>query len=226
MVAIALGIPAGATAARAEFFYNLDVGLAWEYDGHQGEHDRQEVTRTDDLDGVEVRVIRFFESTYNEGLENFWSVSEEGDLLLWGFDRTLEGIGFLYDPPVAWVDAPLEPGKEWTQDFSIYSLQDGSYVGEGRYVFHVRSAGDVEVPHGTYYAYEVEATGSMEWDQPLSLSACGLRNVTVRTTDWWSEGIGRIRYDSGPESYLLTDFIRPTPVRETSWGRIKALNAP
>jgi hypothetical protein len=220
IVMISLVCPA---AARAEFVYNMELGLAWEYDDLLGDHERQEVIRLDNFRGVEIKVVGYSESPYNDGLENFWSESESGDLLLWGFDRTHEDVGYVYDPPLVWVDEPLYPGKEWTQNFSIYTYPDHAYVGQGHYTFVVKSAGDVEVPYGTFPAFEVEGTGAMDWDQPLPLSACGLRNVTIRTTDWWSDGVGRIRYDSGQLSFRLSDLVQPTAVRETSWGRIKAL---
>jgi hypothetical protein len=48
----------------------------------------------------------------------------DGDVELWGFHRTLDAIGFVYDPPVLLVDARLEVGKTWFHEIDYYSYPD------------------------------------------------------------------------------------------------------
>ena len=59
---------------------------------------------------------------------NRWDyTSPEGDetrevartIELWGFWREDESWGYLYDPPVPLVDAPLYLGKSWTHAVSL-----------------------------------------------------------------------------------------------------------
>ncbi|MCA9729899.1 MAG: hypothetical protein KC729_19605 [Candidatus Eisenbacteria bacterium] len=215
-----LSIPVGSSSADP--FLPLDQGNTWIYDGDGGAHEQLTVTGTIELFGQIATEITYSNSTDNEGLRNFWSADENGDVALFGFERPGE-FGLVYDPPIPMVDAPLSLGKQWSHTFDIYEFPSMQYLQTVDIHFEVYEEGDVVVPFGTFYSYGIgQFMPASSPFQGVSLTG----EVTADTegafvTDWWSGNLGRPKYWSG-QLYELTDFNPPTPVETSTWGRVKA----
>ncbi|HEY2956467.1 MAG TPA: hypothetical protein VGK89_14605 [Candidatus Eisenbacteria bacterium] len=195
------------------------------YSGLQQASETMTVTGTVLIRGRQAFVIRYGPSLYNEGLENYWSTSPDGDVLLHGFNRSLENFGYVYDPPIVLLDAPLAVGSTWTQTVNYYALPDTTPAGTFTITFGVFEAGALAVPAGTFYAYGIgQAPGGV-----MVLAGTGTFSVTGRritssstATDWWAEGVGRVKYASDQE-YQLESFTGPTGTDAITWGGLKAL---
>jgi hypothetical protein len=219
----------GFGAVLAEEYLPLGIDNFWEYDGVEGKHEVQTVTRTMLLWGTEVYVIEYSESTSNEGLENYWTTDPDGSVDIWGFYRTLDewgDWGYLYNPPIRVLQPPLYLGKEWTTTVGQYSLPDSSFSGWLDFTFCVVEEGLVTVPAGTYYAYGIEQCLAAVRGRPLpdwvAIDGTSLDVPRARNPgNWWSGGIGCVQY-SADDLYQLVQFNQPTPVTEVSWGRLKA----
>jgi hypothetical protein len=101
LLALVWALAAAPPAARAQSYLPLQVGNQWVYSFPPDGSETKTVTGTVQVFGREASVIRYGPSPDNEGLENYWSISPDGDVLLHGFNRTLDpGLNFLYDPPI------------------------------------------------------------------------------------------------------------------------------
>lgn len=199
-----------------------------------GERDVLTVIGMTQLRGHDVFVIEYSNSTYNNGLRNFWTNESDGDVLLWGF-RESDGSGFLYDPPIRMVDAPLSLGRSWTSATTVSSDPDTIPHSDVTFLFEVYEAGVLDVPAGSFYAYgvgytqagyirtaEIPATrGVFDILGRVPGSSRANRTVASNATDWWSENIGELQYLS-TDTYQLSSFDAPTPARVVSWGGIKS----
>lgn len=219
-----------ALPATAEDYLPLTIGNYWVYDGSCfAEHERATITGTIQLWGTDVFVNRISESTHNEGLENYFTTSEE-DVNLWGF-RWSDGYGMVYYPPLLVVDGPLFLGKQWTSTITIYSTPDSTILGQETWLFQVDTDEMLALPAGSFHAFGIAAGVPSPRAHP-SLGGLGpggevLSPAHPRTPSrWWSEGIGIVQYSTSDMYQLSAYGNEPTATQMTSWGRVKALYHP
>jgi hypothetical protein len=219
-VTIALLIPAGAVA---EQYLPLSIGNQWSYQGVAGLSERQVVTGTRTVWGTETYVISRLESSSNEGLENYWTTGADGDVNLWGFYRSLDGWGVLYDPAIRWVDAPLYVGKVWSTTVDWYRLPEMTLGGTFTIVMSDWEESILVVPAGSF---PVAGIGEGPYDGPregftlagLAIPASPLREAA----EWYGLSVGLVQYQAD-DLYQLVSFEVPTPVVESTWSKVKAL---
>ena len=205
----------------AEDYLPLFLGNHWEYDSVGGNHENQDVEDTMTIWGHEVYVIRYHESTDNEGLENYWTTQSDGDVELWGYHRTLDGFGAVYDPPILLVDAPPYLGKTWSQEIDYYSYPGLVYTGTFEIGFEVYEEGWVSVPAGEFFAYGIGQ--ALPPGIPLGVrldGSVGDIQAAGEPWEWWSANVGQVQY-GGNDLYQLSLYGLPTPIRTMSWGQIK-----
>lgn len=210
--------------AEAGSYFPLQVGNQWIYSSVGGLYETLTITGTAVIRGRETFVLRYGPSLHNEGLENYWSTSPDGDVLLHGFNRTVEGFSAQYEPPIALLDAPPALDKTWSQLFAVNSPPDTALGTPFPIAFRIFEAGTLAVPAGSFYAYGVGqvAAGAMSIASVGTVSLTGVRISAGSATDWWSEGIGLVRY-STDDDYRLESFTGPTPTDAITWGGVKAL---
>ncbi|MEZ4648272.1 MAG: hypothetical protein R3E97_05685 [Candidatus Eisenbacteria bacterium] len=220
-------------SAQAQNYHPLDEGLHWEYastvDG------TMHVTMMDDRDvfGTETR-IRLQEEEA-QTYENYWTSDTSGNLFLHGA-YNYDGFGFLFDPPIQLVSAPLFLGKAWTTDgIQTFDL-DGNPSGSEPFDYPMRvyTEGTETVPAGDFYGYGV----GFDFGATLRFSANGstydvfgrrVENTEERggsATDWYAENVGVVIYSAlaDPETgFRLVSYDSPVPVQPMSWGVIRSL---
>ncbi len=214
-----------ALPARAGTYLPLEVGNQWDYVGARGGTERTTISGTFERAGRTVYQVRYGEGGSNSGLSNFWTTEADGDVLLWGFNRELEGFGWYYDPPLRLVDAPLAVGKRWSQTSRLIAVDSGEVIGELTIGFEVYEAGPLELPAGSFDAFGVGQFLPPAW----SVMTGGLHGLSGRASagpaasqavDWWSEDVGDVQFRAD-DLYQLRSFSFPTPVLVTSWGAVK-----
>jgi hypothetical protein len=198
----------------------LDLANTWEYEGSLEGHERKTVVGTIDIWGMSARVIEYTESTHNTGLQNYWTIESDRDILLWGFYRAVEGFGWLYNPAIRTLDAPLFVGKTWSSTVQIYSLPDTVLVGTFTFSFEVYEEGTISVPAGNFQAFGIGTRPPLP-AHGYSLSGAATRSESGGSPDdWYSEGVGPVRYITD-QRYDLLSFDQTTPVLPATWGSIK-----
>jgi hypothetical protein len=219
--AIALGmfltVSATGFVHSAEYL-PLIQGMRWRYESAEGLRETQTVDGTATIWGTQTAIIRYTESSSNEGLENYWTNTPDGDVFIWGFSLGPD-FGAVYDPPILFVDAPLFVGKTWAVTADVYSLPDTSYRFTYVLTFSVDEAEPISVPAGEFFSFGISYTqnppGSIDGRAVVPSRGGGPR-------DWFGEGVGRVQYYSDG-LYQLVDFGEPTSAQSTSWGAIKGL---
>jgi hypothetical protein len=205
------------SACLSQEYLPLSFGSSWHYEGVQGAQERQTVVGTVDVWGMSTRVIQFTESTHNPGLKNYWTTEPDRDVLLWGFNR--KGFGWLYNPPIRVLDAPLFIGKTWSTTVQIFSVPDTVLVGTFPFAFTVYEEGVISVPAGSFSAFGIGSTTPLP--ARYSISGEVARAEPQGSADvWYSEGVGRVRYIAD-QRYDLESYGQPTPVLSATWGSIK-----
>lgn len=215
-------------AASAQDYLPLGPGSFWHYAGDAGDAFTRTVTGTLEMAGETVSVVAVSGYAPDEGLEQYWTSQAGGDVLFWGFYRSLEDWGLLYVPPLLLVDAPLSVGQRWSAVAEVFEIPGnqpaGAWVGERV----VLSAGLETVPAGEFFAY------ALAWDFPLGEPRApslrgrdlyGRHRVAGRelsVPEYWSQGVGIVREET-TQIWRLTDFDGPTPAAAASWSALKAL---
>jgi hypothetical protein len=225
-LAIATCASLGAGASHAQSYLPLATGNRWTYQSVNGLHEEHVISGTTTIQGRTVYVKSYLESTYNTGLENYWSEGPDGDLLLSGAYRSVEGWGWIFDPPLLFLDAPLVLGKPWTTRSTIYYLPDTSWGGPIEVTFAVFEDTTLVVPAGKFRAFGTGQSPMLAMAATTpnpSLSVDGaFRASSGAPSDWFAAGVGVVQFDSD-DRYQLAEHELPTPVVATSWGRLKRL---
>jgi hypothetical protein len=220
--AVSVLFPASIPAMGATYL-PLDDGNQWSYAAVGGGGEDQTVTGTFTILGRETSVIQYTNSDMNNGLTNFWSTGIDGDVLLHGFFRVSDAFGWVYDPPVRIVEAPLAVGQSWSQTFDVLDYETLTYVTTITIDFLVYDEGVITVPAGDFYSFgigENVLAGALPASFALTGEADEARGGSA--SDWWCDGLGRSQYDSF-DRYQLASSNLPTPVDYKTWGRIKEL---
>jgi hypothetical protein len=212
--------------AGTPIYLPLQVSNKWTYVGQSGDIEVLTTTGTIALRGNEVFVIRYGPSIQNEGLENYWTVGPDGDVLLWGAYRPVENWGVLYEPPLPMADAPLALGKTWGQSTHVYFLPDTTDGGTIEFGFQVYEAGPLMVPAGTFEAYGVGQT--VPTPLPIGLGSYALTGELLNgslggslAADWWCDGVGNVQWGTS-ELFRLSSYSLTTSARPVTWGELKA----
>jgi len=218
---VVAGVCAFPDRADAEStWFPMHIGNEWDYVDTGGAHEVVTFTRTMTLAGREVFVLTYGPSVDNTGLENYWCAGPDGDVLLSGFFRSDDGFGWLYDPPIPLVDAPLSLGKTWSHATRVTLLPTMEDLGINVFGFQVYTAGLLSVPAGIYFAYGIGySPPTLVVESARDLDATGRRSSGPSVSDWWTDGLGRPQYNS----FQLSAFSFPTPTRGATWGKVKAL---
>jgi len=118
----------------------------------------------------------------------YFSWSPTRDLLFHGMECLEDAEASYWNPPVLYLDLPLEEGKEWESIVTLFTSQDRS--GEGtpeHHRFSITAIPDVETPAGTFDCVHLD-------DHPLRGESMG--------GDWYSPGIGLVKMDFGNTGQL------------------------
>jgi hypothetical protein len=211
-------------AAADPVYLPLGLGTTWSYETPARDAETMTVTGTIDLLSSTVTVIEYSESTANDSLENYWTTESDGDVLLWGFFRAESGgWGYAYDPPVRVVDAPLYVGKTWTIESQVLSLPGGAPTGTLSGELTVSWEGELTVPAGDFECFAIESVDTLPPPRlPVDVRIDGRETgSSFYPTEWFSDGVGRVQYDSDT-LYELVSYLA-SPVERTSWSTIKTL---
>jgi hypothetical protein len=210
----------------------LEPGTRWIYGPAAGAFDAVEgvldtviVTGLVDFDGI--RVTEFRHSGANEGLLNYWSVDDNGSVLLHGYADAF-GVA-RYIPPLIMLQCPVTAGSTW-QSFARVDCVSGycsaSRVGLGA---TLTSIDTLSMPAGTFMAARVDddegGSALHHGSMPSSRSLLGTRVPSGRPSTnamfvrWWAPDVGMVQRDTD----VLLQFDHTTPTRTMSWGRLKML---
>ena len=223
LILVLLG--AAASPARAADYLPLQVGNHWVYAGTSGGHEETSITATFERNGATVSVMSYGAAGPNAGLLNFWTSESDGDVLLWGVDRQVEGFGWYYDPPLRLVDAPLAVGKKWSQTSRRIDLSTGQPIDEITIGFEVYESTHLDLPAGGFDTYGIGQSLPFGWFLGLAGEVTRLRQgpaqpAATNAVDWWCEGIGEVQFWTD-QIYQLQSFDIATPTLANSWGEVK-----
>jgi len=219
-------IIAAATAgtALAEDYLPLATGNFWSYISDNGQQEMRVVAGQVPIFQGYPYAIEYPISPANEGLVNYWSSEPDGGVLLWGFFR--DGWGYLYQPPIRIVDAPLSVGKTWTNTSDFYTLPDTTFHQTYDLTFTVFEEPELTVPAGVFPCFGIGT--------PDPTVKSGLRNRytlwgELKTAKaggpdgWFSLGVGLAQFSTDMLYQLETYTDHPVTVEVSSWGAVKAL---
>ncbi len=217
-----MGLVSGAIAQN---YLPLTIGNIWHYESLAGYSEDRVVTGTNTIRGTTTYVIDYQNSTSNTGLENYWTTGSEGDVLLWGWWLEFDGFGILWDPAILYLDAPLFLGKTWNVTTTGYELPDTTFFASFDITFQVVGEGMISVPAGDFFSFAITYTVSAAAPGGDARALYGARIAAAFSggpTDWYSDGIGQVQYDTD-DLYQLVSFNVPTATQPTTWGGIKGL---
>lgn len=225
---LAAFLAAGLSVQAEAAYLPLSAGNTWSYVTDLGREEVRLVSGTTEVFGREVWVIEHPISYANLGLENYWTSDDDGNVLLHGFWRAGGVWGRAYDPPVVLVDAPLFLGKTWSATFDIHDLSDLSYLATYTIHFSVVAAGVLAVPAGDFDGYgivQVEPERSVRQDPGYALSGrrMGAGRQDEEISEWWSEGVGTVRYRSVGVYDLVSYEIESVGGRALTLSAVKAI---
>ncbi len=214
----------GATPLLAGDYLPLELGNWWNYLNENGDFENKVV---DDLETIlerETAVILYTESPDNQGLKNFWSSGDQGEVYLHGFSR---GFGMVYDPPVKFFDPNVAVGESWTEVFDLYDYVSGDFIVSTSLTFVIYETGIYEVGAGSFPAIGVGyledpalRTALKDFDLKGEIRTDGLRGAE----SWFSEGVGEIISAFPDYTFELDSYFGGTvPTTTDSFDGIKAL---
>jgi len=216
--ALSLSLAMASAAGGADHF-PFTEGIIYEYERIPQHFGRFTATfsGTVDIEGTTTQVLRF-----DDGQQQFWSETPEGDKLLHGIAFRDE-MPLLFSPPILWIDEPLHLGKIWEVD----SVDSDSLAFHIRY--EVTAFGDVTVPAGTFQAFTIRETvefpegGRVDKVRRLAQEIWGSSNTTQQVSERsYADGIGPILIVFGSRSDRLLSF-RTVAVQASTWSRIRML---
>ena len=213
-----------AGAAVAQDYLPLDPGNFWSYRNDAGlEELRIVVDQVPIFDGNPYAVV-YTVSPQNQGLVNYWSTEPDGDVMLWGFYRG--SWGYLYDPPIRMLDAPLNVGKSWATDTQVYilpdTIPDQLFVAE----FTAYENPVLTVPAGEFPTFGIgpaDPAAKAAIRGRYTLWGTVITDKETNANSWYSLGVGEVQYDTGRVYRLETYTDHPVSVETATWGAVKAL---
>lgn len=221
------------TNSVAYNYQPLGMGSQWTYEGPGGGIHVMTIMGERTVLGVVTRIRHQAED--GQTYENYWTSDDDDHLYLHGAYNYEADLGWAFEPPIKYVDAPLFAGKTWiTEDIYMYGLDGTPWGGEPfDYPVRVYSEGLIEVPAGEFYSYglgyDIGAEVVVSRDgRSYTLLGRALEIVPKipddNTTNWFCDGVGepKFGYIYG-EQHLLLSYDLPVSVVTTTWGRVRAL---
>jgi len=221
-----------ADEARAQWL-PLAIGNEWTY---MDEGDEPHVEAITDLGRVRGR--RMYVKSYvggpDDGLLNFWALDDDGSVLLGGYYKPWYPFGLVYEPPVRVFPGSPAVGLEWTTHSVAYSVPDNVFYAEFDLYWRVQQEVTLVLQAGTFNAFGVGQVAppavslspeGQAWtlDGRVAGPSAGARfNGPDSASEWYSDGVGLVKYDVG-EPFHLSAYNFATPAVTSSWGRIKQL---
>ena len=202
----------------------LEIGNFWSYVSEDGATEMRVVSEQVPVFQGNPYQIEYTSSAGNHGLINYWTSEPDGGVLLWGFSRP--NLGYLYQPPIRMVDAPLYVGKTWTETTDIYSLPDTTFVQTAETIFWVAEDPELTVPAGVFPTFGIDEFSpdlQVLLDSRFSLAGESRTNMSRYVSQWFSLGVGVVQVDYNFILQLETYTDHPVAVEVSSWGAVKAL---
>lgn len=228
-LALALVIATALTPslARSDSWEPLQIGNRWEYRGTGGSHQVEHITGTFTLRG-RVVAIKHYDEGLDAGLENYWLIDPDGSVLLAGFTAA-DGFGVAYEPPLRYLNGPPAVGAKPPQFVTAYNLSTNAVEFADYLQRDITEDVVLSLPAGSFHAL-----GSGQLAAP-ALSARRVSTLDGRalpaaqpngsgtlSTDWYSEGVGVVQYNTS-DLFQLVGFGQPTATLASNWGAIKRL---
>lgn len=232
-LALALALAVATAGPASADWLPLTIGNTWHYTDDLGVPHDEVIT-----DFGHVRGRRMYVKTYiggeDDGLLNFWQLGPDGSVLLGGYYRPAFPFGLVYEPPVKVFPGQPAVGQTWQTHTIAYSIPDDAFYAEFDLYWRVDSQLSIGVPAGIFPCFgsgQVAPPAASAVVQGHALSVDGRLLGTASTsleegpssaTDWYSDGVGLVQYDTGV-LYVLESFEVTVPTMTTTWGRIKQL---
>ena len=220
---LAIFLLLGASPLYADEYLPLEIGNYWSYLSEGSLVETRVVSEQVTMFDQDVFAIDYTESPHNQGLRNFWTSGDDGDVFLHGFEN---GLGLYYDPPITIVDAPLYLGKTWTSTVDVYTLPDTAYYSTWDIKFSVLEEGLYQVGAGSFPGFGLgnpEPTSGSRQLKGYSFDGQILGASKSEADHWYSNGIGEIQYDTDELYYLESHSGGTTPTASLAWDGVKAL---
>ena len=223
-VAVAAVVASAARAGESPYF-PLQEGWHWEFVGDGGDQAVSWVAGVQEVQGVQTTVLHWqFSGDTNEYLEQYYTVADDGTVLIHRFWNREAELMRSFDPPVILLPASLGPDASWcttVQDY--YDLEGTLPAGDPfELCFRVYAVEDVHVPAGDFTAFGVEQFLPNASSAPAR-DALGrlVSRLGEYATDWYAVGVGEVILSIYQRFELASYSQPPTPARSTTWGAIK-----
>lgn len=143
-----------------------------------------------EIAGRETMVIfsDFFGVTLNQSA-GFYSRNEEGDLFFHGSLNLVTSEASVFDPPLLYLDLPLEVGKSWEVDCRVFDNFELEGESEREHLIMTVAKWDaVATPAGVFPAWN---------------TTCEVLEGNGMGTDWFAPGVGHVRMSAGQDGPLM-----------------------
>ena len=212
--------------AIGEDYQPLATGNFWSYLIDDGPLEMRVVGEPVPIHENQTYPIHHTISPENLGLINYWTSEEDGGVLLWGFWR--DTWGFLYQPAIQVVDAPLYVGKTWSNTVDIYALPDTTFYMTIELSYTVHEDPELTVPAGAFPTFGIgepqpDPGAKTFLDGRFTFSGEIKSDKRDLVDRWYSLGVGVVQEDLGSIYQLRTYTDHPVPVESSTWGSVKAL---
>ena len=138
-------------------------------------------------------------------------IDSDGDVLQTSVGSFFSDGSWLYqrrfEPPLLYLDLPLEPAKSWVSTAEVWGL-DGEYEGLVDLFMYARREKNVDVPAGNFDVFEVE----------MYYRYRDLPAASMQRTLWMQKQLGPIN-----ENNVLMSWTGVVSNSSVSWGSIKAI---
>ncbi len=220
-----------AAPAFAVSYMPLATGMTWDYTSPSAGPHNMMMCGTRVVHGVVTSVRHQSEAA--QVYENYWSDDADGTLYLHGAWNVTHDFKAVYVPPIVFLQPPLAVGRTWANPHIQVEDFEGNPAGDPfSYPMAVFEDVVLTVPAGSFHCYGVgfDAGGFTARAGTMTFTATGRRIDAGTTpasvgsaTDWFSEGVGEVRFAGGADVYDLVGWGAPTDTRPATWGAIKAL---
>lgn len=208
-------------------YFPLQVGYRWEFTGDGGDHGVAWADGVREVQGVETTVLHWqYSGTVQDYLEQYYTISPDGSVLIHGFSNEGVGLTRSFRPPLVVLPSSLGLGTQWcstAQDY--FDLAGTMPTGDTIEVcFTVYSVDDLHLPAGDFTAYGVgqflpqgtpkRLSGHDILGKPSALGDPG-------ATEWYAAGVGTVAFRIYQYFELSSWSQLPTPTIGTTWGGMK-----
>jgi hypothetical protein len=228
---IVVALALAPSIARGGTWQPLATGLRWEYRGVGGAHQVETITGQTIVRGRVVAVKSYTEGP-DAGLQNYWLTAPDGSVMLAGFSNPSAAFAVAYEPPVRYLPVPPVVGPGPFQPVVVHNLFTDAVLFSGDLRYDVTEEVTLSLPAGSFHAFGVGRAiplpitsfgkGIALTLDGRSLPATDPSIYVIETTDWYSEDVGDVQYQTS-DLFQLVGFGLPTPTATSSWGGLKRL---